>query len=427
MIHEKKQEILDRLYALHRFGIKPGLERTQALLAHVGNPERHLRCIHVAGTNGKGSVCSMLASVLYEQGYTVGLYTSPHIHNFNERIRINGEMISDELIVQYAEELFPHVDAIGATFFEVTTVMAFMHFARSGVNCAVIETGLGGRFDSTNVLTPLVSVISSIDLDHQEYLGDTLEAIAGEKAGIIKPGVPVIIGEPRKELRHVFLEQAEYVRAPIYFVDEYASCTKVRYEEDLSMTMTLQCSLGYLVDVNTAAAGEHQQRNVLMVVECLKLIEKEFPCRISAIKRGLMYVRKNTGLKGRIEKHLALPLILDVGHNPACLRQLVRTLALCGYAATRWNVVFGVMADKEYKQMLRILQPITQKLFACAPDNERALPAEQLHEAALSLGISSQCCDSVAHALRECLDAGEPTLVVGSFYVAEEVLGVFGE
>ncbi len=206
--YNKKEEILAHLFSLQRFGIKPGLERTQHLLNFLGNPQNSFPSVHIAGTNGKGSVCSMLASVFMEAGYKTALYTSPHLVRFNERIRVNIIEISDNDIIRLAEILMPEGEKIGATFFEITTAMAFRYFAEQKVNVAVIETGLGGRFDSTNVLKPLLSVITSLDIDHTEYLGKTIKDIAFEKAGIIKENTPVIVSRNSTEAISVIKEKS---------------------------------------------------------------------------------------------------------------------------------------------------------------------------------------------------------------------------
>ena len=212
---QSKKEVLDKLFSLHRFGIKPGLERTLSLLKFIGNPHLKLKFVHVAGTNGKGSVCSTIFSILFEAGYKVGLYTSPHIFDFSERIRINDICITEDEIIDFSNLIIPFALELGATFFEVTTVMAFYFFEKNNVDIAVIETGMGGSYDSTNVIYPLLSIITKIDMDHQEFLGDTIEKIAGEKAGIIKANTPVIIGNNTYQVQNILNSKANSENSPI--------------------------------------------------------------------------------------------------------------------------------------------------------------------------------------------------------------------
>jgi dihydrofolate synthase/folylpolyglutamate synthase len=414
--------ILQQLYARTTAGIKPGLERTFALLESVGNPHLHLPVIHVAGTNGKGSTCAALASVLQRAGYRTGLYTSPHIVRFNERLRIDGLAIGDADVARLASLLLEHGEAIGSTFFEITTVMALQWFAERRVDVAIIETGLGGRWDSTNVVTPLASVVTSIDMDHMEYLGNTLESIAAEKAGIIKPGVPAVIGEPREALRHVFAERAADVGAPCLFLDDVMWVELDRIHPDLSMTVSIMTDVG-LEYGTTDLCGIHQVRNVGCALATLRLLADTYHVSREHVALGLQTAAASTGLRGRTEVLDRNPfVVLDVAHNPAGMAALIRTLTVANLGNQPWHVVFGAFADKEVDAMLSLLAPITKVLYACAASNERAMPSADVANRARTVGIMALDAGSVQQALATARGTGNPVLVCGSFSVAEEVL-----
>lgn len=414
--------LLQRLYARTSAGIKPGLERTLALLEAVDNPHSRLPVIHVAGTNGKGSTCTALASILQRAGYRTGLYTSPHIVRFNERLRIDGLAISDADVARLASLLLEHGEAIGSTFFEITTVMALQWFAERRVDVAVIETGLGGRWDSTNVVTPLASVITSIDMDHMEYLGNTLESIAREKAGIIKPGVPAVIGEPREALRHVFLERAAQVGAPCQFLDDMMHVELDRIHPDLSMTLSIMSDDG-LEYGTTDLCGEHQVRNVGCALATLRLLADTYQVSREHVALGLQTAAASTGLRGRTEVLERNPLVvLDVAHNPAGMAALVRTITVAELASHPWQIVFGAFADKDVDAMLSMLAPIAHTLYACAAANERAMPSADVADRAHAAGIVAINAGSVSQALTMARNTGHPVLVCGSFSVAEEIL-----
>jgi dihydrofolate synthase / folylpolyglutamate synthase len=417
------QSLLDRLFSRTTAGIKPGLERTEYLLDVVGNPHHHLPAIHVAGTNGKGSTCSMMASIFRSAGYKTGLYTSPHVRRFNERMRIDGADIDDETLATLAAPLLEEAERIGGTFFEITTVMALQWFAYHRVDVAILETGLGGRLDSTNVVTPLVSIITSIDFDHMEYLGTTLPQIAGEKAGIIKHGVPAVVAEPRAELRGVFEQRAAGVGAPIHFVDDSIQVDVDTFHPDLSMTVSALFD-DRLEYYTTDLCGSHQARNMAAVLTALPLLSDTYQIAPVHIRDGLMHVRRNTGQGGRIQLlRNDPPLVIDVAHNPAGLAMLVTTLRQCGYSDRQWQVVFGAFADKDVPAMLKALQPAIGTLYACASASERAMPSADLVARAVEAGIPAVLDEGTpGAAVTEALSTGAPVLVCGSFSVIDEVL-----
>jgi dihydrofolate synthase/folylpolyglutamate synthase len=420
---DSMQDLLHYLFSLHRFGIKPGLERIQFLLSFLDNPETLYPCIHVAGTNGKGSVCSILASILQSAGYKTGLYTSPHIRLFNERIRINGECIPDEDIARLASKMMPEIEKEHTTFFEVTTAMAFAWFAEQNVDIAIIETGMGGRLDATNIIeSPLATIITSIDLDHTEYLGSDLLSIAGEKAGIMKKGSPVIIGESRIELQSFFKSFSIHKQASsCIIIDEESSVQSVRYNKDLSMNVDLSIRNQNYVEVISERAGLHQIRNIQTALLTLHEISALFPCDEHSIRKGLAFTSLISGVHGRIQLlQTNPPVIIDVGHNPACIKRLLETINICGYSHHTWQIVFGAMADKPIQEMLGLFAPYCDVLLACSPNIERAMPASQLALLSKDYIQDTEYFQSVAEAVYKGIDSKKPLLITGSFYLAEE-------
>ncbi len=417
------QDLLNYLFSLHRFGIKPGLDRIQFLLSFLENPESLYPCIHVAGTNGKGSVCSILASILQSAGYKTGLYTSPHIRLFNERIRINGECIPNEDIARLASKLMPEIEKEHTTFFEVTTAMAFAWFAEQNVDIAIIETGMGGRLDATNVIeSPLATIITSIDLDHTEYLGSDLLSIAGEKSGIMKKGSPIIIGESRIELLSFFKSFAIHKQASSCIViDEKSAVHSVLYNKDLSMNVDLSIGNQKYVEVKSERAGLHQIRNIQTALLALHEISELFPCDELSIRKGIEFTSLISGIHGRIQLlQTNPPVIIDVGHNPACIKRLLETIDMCGYSHNKWQIVFGAMSDKPIQEMLGLFAPYCDVLLACSPDIERAMPASQLALLSKDFIQDTEYFQSVADAVYKGIDSKKPLLITGSFYLAEE-------
>ncbi len=415
--------LLNQLFQRHRFGIRPGLERIEHLLRLLGNPHRRYPIVHVTGTNGKGSVCALVAAALHAQGYRVGLYTSPHLCRFNERIQIGGAPVDDSSLVELLPWLLSEADAVGATFFEVTTALAFALFARHAVDVAVVEVGMGGRYDATNVVEPLVAVITGVDYDHQDYLGRTLEDIAWQKVGIVKPGRPAVIGEVRPHVRELLCRWAQESGASTIIVPE-PNFQLIAATPELQQHIRLPNGSELVLPL----AGEHQQRNLAIALAVRELLADEFPISDEAFAEGVRNVRRWGALRARIEPiRLQPPVIVDVAHNPGGIAALLKALELHGYGAVHWNVVFGAMADKDVEGMLRLLASHVQELFACAPQTERALPAEQLCAIARTCGIAAEPVGSVADAVDRAWQKGEPCLIVGSFYVAGEALPVLEE
>ena len=425
----EKSDLLAKLFSFQRFGIKPGLERTEKLLKFLGNPQKFFPAVHVAGTNGKGSVCSILTSVLMEAGYKVGLYTSPHIVSFNERIRINGIEISHEELVDYTKILLPEAEEIGCTFFEINTALAFMHFASHRVDVAVIETGMGGRFDSTNVLSPLLSVITQIDLDHMGYLGDTLADIASEKAGIMKNDTVTVIAKQHPKLNQLFKELSIDANSKIIFADNLFFGKIKEFLPDITMKVEINGANNKKCFFNPGFAGKHQLNNLITALAALNYLKGNFKISQENTENGLKYIIKNTGLHARIELLRANPpVIIDVAHNPSAVKALLETLSDCGYGTIQWNIIFAAMADKEVRKILSILKNNCAKLIITTPKIDRAMSLKKLAEIAKRLEFKfiepfQEVSDAVLFALSENI----PTLCVGSFYLAGEALPVLKE
>jgi dihydrofolate synthase/folylpolyglutamate synthase len=414
------------LYSLQHRGMKLGLRNVRTLVRAAGNPELGFPSVHVAGTNGKGSTSSFLAACFTSAGYRTGLYTSPHLEKFNERIRIDGCMIPDADIVRLTEMLRPAIERTRATFFEATTVIAFRWFAEEGVDVAVIETGLGGRLDATNVLNPMISVITNVAMDHQEYLGDTISKIAREKGGIIKPRTPVATAAEDPDVLRVLRGIARKRRAKLYWARQAVRMDRKPALGRVAMTGTRLSLRG----VRPGLPGLHQLSNARLAVAVIDVLMRDarfsmlYPqLNASAVARGLARVRACTGLRGRLQR--AGPggrYLLDVAHNPDGIAALVRTLRQT--FRTPLTVVFGVMKDKDYRGMLEGLRPVTGRLVAVAPRNPRALPATRLRRVAERLKFRTVLGGSVASGMRK---AGKGlVLIVGSHYVVGEACTALG-
>lgn len=357
---------------------KEDLTNIKLLAAHLDNPQNELKCIHVAGTNGKGSTSHMLSSVLQEAGYKVGLYTSPHLKDFRERIKINGREISEEFVIEFIAKHKDFFEANDMSFFEMSVGLAFDYFAAEKVDIAIIEVGLGGRLDATNIITPLVSVITNIGLDHTQFLGNTLEAIAGEKAGIIKPNIPVVIGEYTDETKPVFLAKAEENNAPISFASDLIDQI-------------------YLSDL----IGDYQFHNKKTVQQTISILnnETDFKISIEQLKEGLLHVVKNTGLQGRWQQLGENPkIICDTAHNKHGLTVVMNQLKNEKYE--KLHIVLGVVNDKDLDSILPLF-PKEAIYYFCNPDSSRALPAETLQSEAKKHDLIGEKYDSVAIAFAE--------------------------
>jgi dihydrofolate synthase/folylpolyglutamate synthase len=418
------KETIQYLYGLQSHGIKLGLDNSRDLLERFGDPHRSFRSVHVAGTNGKGSTAAALASMLSWCGAKTGLFTSPHLVSFTERIRVDGAEITEKEVVSYADEIRTTASGMEPTFFEVVTVMGFLRFTRSGVQWAVVETGLGGRLDATNVLTPEVTIITPIDIDHQEFLGSSLPEVAAEKAGIIKPGVPLVAAPQKPGAMQVLREKAREAGAPLSIAGEdFGFAVKREGRGGVSFDYTSR-SLS-LEDVAFPLAGAHQALNAALAIRALELARGEEGAGERAIRGGLASLR----WPGRLELlKESPPIYIDGAHNPAAAHALARTLR-DGLLkdGKRLSLVMGVMSDKHVREILSPLLPLASSVIFAAPRYGRAAAPEALSREAASLGFASRTAPSVADALEVAIASGDAVLVTGSFYTIGEAKEALGE
>ena len=377
------------------------LSNTLKLSEHLNFPERHFKSVHVAGTNGKGSTSHMLASILQESGYKVGLYTSPHLKDFRERIKINGKVVSKQFVMGFIRRNKSFFDANSLSFFEMTVGMAFDYFSKQQVDIAVVEVGMGGRLDSTNIITPEVSVITNIGLDHTQFLGTTLGEIAFEKGGIIKPNVPVVIGETQKETESVFMELGTKNGSPIRFADQEINGI---YPSDLK--------------------GSYQEKNIKTVLQAIRnLQERGFKISEEHIKNGLLNVVKNTGLLGRWQQLRTHPkVICDTAHNKDGLKYVMKQILSEKYDTL--HIVFGVVNDKDLNSIVDLL-PKHANYYFCKPDIPRGLNAQELKVMLSNHGLYGKVYNSVNEAYKMALQKANPTDLVyvgGSTFVVAEIL-----
>ncbi len=407
---------------------KKDLTNTLALCEFLGNPHTKFKSVHVAGTNGKGSTSHMLAAIFQTAGYTTGLYTSPHLHDFRERIKVNGRMIDEDFVIRFVQRVKGMIEKIEPSFFEITVAMAFDYFAARKVDIAIIETGLGGRLDSTNVITPELSVITNISYDHVNMLGDTLGKIAYEKAGIIKYQVPAVIGEQHPETAPVFEQKAAEQEAPLYFADHKRFVAEWKFEkQELVAEVTSVASNDkqyYRLDLT----GIYQVKNLVTVLESIHILEQRgWNITETHIQKALQHVKKLTGLHGRWEKIRENPtVILDVGHNEEGIRQIVRQIEITDHEEL--HIVIGMVKDKDTAKIVSLLPPHANYYFTKA-DIPRALPEEQLAEQAYAAGLSGKPYPDVNTALQVAINrANEKDLIVvcGSVFVVGELRSEVG-
>lgn len=441
------QQTIDYLYSqlpmYSRIGAaayKEDLHNTIALCKAIDNPQTKFKSIHIAGTNGKGSTSHMLAAILQQAGYKTGLYTSPHLKDFRERIKINGEMISKDFVVDFVERIKTVSEEIEPSFFELTVAMAFDYFEKEKVDIAVIETGLGGRLDSTNIITPILSIITNIGYDHMDLLGNTLEKIAVEKAGIIKPGVPVVIGEYLPETKKIFVDKALECKAPIFFAQDGYAISNIKYTAELlscDVTGTGQnITEHFELDLN----GLYQAKNLCTVL-CAEGILMHYGCDITneAEKLALKNVKKLTGLSGRWDVISTNPtIILDVAHNEDGIKQLLHQLSVVnnplpvndnGSSVVRRpssvvHFVIGMVKDKDISKVLSLLPKDATYYFSNA-HIDRAMPHKDLQEKAKAFELHGESFDDVNEAIKAAklnASAGDIVIVCGSVFLVAEVL-----
>lgn len=402
---------------------KPGLDTSLRLDEHFGHPHRKFRSIHIAGTNGKGSCSHMLASILQASGYRTGLYTSPHLVDFRERIRINGEMIPQESVVDFITRFRTSAYDGKPSFFELTMMMAFDWFARCHVDVAVIEVGMGGRLDSTNIITPETSVITNISFDHTQFLGKTLPEIAAEKAGIIKSGIPVVVGEAEGEVKEVFLDHATKHGSSIHFAQENNGLKKITETPE-----------GFKCESNTEGSfecpltGDYQKKNIATVLTTVKIMrEVGFNISPDAVRTGIANVEHATGLRGRWQKLSDHPLaICDTGHNQAGLSYNLAKLKrlMDRHPEGKLRMVIGFVADKDIDSILHLF-PKNAEYYLTNADIPRALPVEELAQICAATGLHGRTYHSVAEAWKSALsEASDDDIIYvgGSTFVVADLL-----
>ena len=417
--YEKTLKYLyDSLPVFQRIGgaaYKANLDNTIALDNHLGNPHRAFDAVHIAGTNGKGSVSEMIYEVLRAAGYRTGLYTSPHLSDFRERIIVDGEMIPRECVVDFVEQNSHFIESLKPSFFEVTVAIAFDYFRRQNVDIAVIEVGMGGRLDSTNIITPRLSVITNIDYDHTQFLGDTLAKIATEKAGIIKPAIPVVIGESAPESAPVFILKAKEVHSPLTFADQRYVCADRRGNQFVINSLLD----GNVAELTLGMSGDYQRKNICTVLAALDILGEQMAISKDNVIEGL----SRACVRGRWQKIGDKPLIIcDTGHNKAGIKYVVEQIALQNF--DRLIMVVGMVADKDIDVVLAMLPKDAYYIFTRA-DIPRALDADELQDRAERFNLMGESVAGVEKALeraREIATENDMIFIGGSTFVVAELI-----
>lgn len=403
---------------------KKDLNNTLSLCAFIGNPQHQFKTIHVAGTNGKGSTSHMLAAIFQAAGYKTGLYTSPHLKDFRERIKVNGQVCSEEFVVSFTHHIEPKIQEISPSFFEITVAMAFDYFAKQQVDIAIIEVGLGGRLDSTNIIDPELSVITNIGFDHMNLLGQRLEEIAFEKAGIIKQGKPVVIGETIAETKPVFLAKADSCKAPIHFAKDHFQITDFETKSGHLLVTVNKLNNQEHHQFELDLPGYYQTKNLLTVLTAVEQLQIQgWKLDHSIVVHALKQVKKLTGLHGRWEVIADDPLtVLDVGHNEDGIKEIVKQIELTGKQSL--HIVIGMVKDKEIDKALQLLPKHASYYFTKAAI-PRALNQRLLQEQAASFGLVGNAYPTVMEAYNAAKNhAGKDDLILvcGSVFVVAELL-----
>ncbi|QEC52727.1 dihydrofolate synthase/folylpolyglutamate synthase [Anseongella ginsenosidimutans] len=425
------RETIDYLYSrlpvFHKIGLpayRPDLRNINTLCQRLENPQNRFRSVHIGGTNGKGSVSHMLAAILQTAGYKTGLYTSPHLVDFRERIRVNGCMIPEEDVVRFVAANRSGIEGISPSFFEVTVAMAFWYFALQEVDIAVVEVGMGGRLDSTNIITPELSVITNIGLDHVHVLGSTLDAIAGEKAGIIKFGVPVVIGEYQEETAPVFREKAAQMQAPVHFASLDWDVNSINREEGFLEIAVRSSTFGKTLDLQLDLTGGYQKKNIRTVLSAVEELKKRgFTVGDKIVRDAVRRVKALTGFAGRWQILSAAPLMVcDTGHNQDGIREVLQQISATPHE--KLHIVFGMVNDKDVEKILTIL-PQKACYYFCKAGVPRAMDENVLQEKAFAAGLRGEAFTSVKEAVeaaRQAASVLDMIFIGGSTFVVAEAI-----
>ncbi len=425
------QQTIDYLYAqlpmFSRIGsaaYKEDLHNTIALCASIGNPQAKFKNIHIAGTNGKGSTSHMLAAILQTAGYKTGLYTSPHIKDFRERIRVNGEKIKEEAVVDFVAKTKTISDQINPSFFELTVAMAFDYFAEEQVDIAVIETGLGGLLDSTNIINPILSIITNIGYDHQHILGNSLAEIATQKAGIIKENTPVVVGETLLETRQTFIDTAAKKNAELFIAEEKYITESVQFEKDILVCNVQEVMTCKTKSFSLGLTGLYQAKNICTVLEAIEQLRNlHLIIPQTAVDKGLLDVKQMTGLRGRWDILQYNPTtIADVAHNKDGITQVLNQLEV-SYPNAQYHFVLGFVKDKDVEQVLSLF-PTNASFYFTNAHIPRALPVDALAAIANTVGLVGESFDDVNDAITKAIQDASPEdviMICGSFFVIAEI------
>jgi dihydrofolate synthase/folylpolyglutamate synthase len=417
--------LFTRLPMFSRIGAaayKADLTNTLRLCEAAGNPQQQFKSVHIAGTNGKGSTSHMLAAILQSAGHKTGLYTSPHLKDFRERIKINGEMVSEDFVIDFTEQIKPVIEEIEPSFFEITVAMAFTWFAQQEVDIAVIEVGLGGRLDSTNIITPEISVLTNIGYDHINLLGNTLPAIAGEKAGIIKAGIPVVVGETLPETKPVFVQKSQLLNAPITFANETRWIADWRQEKQHLVVTVADKHTDERTEYALQLTGLYQTKNLLTVLQAIQILKKDWNVETRHVHKGLEHVKQLTGLHGRWDVIREHPYtVLDVGHNEDGIKQITEQLEHCNFQ--KLHIIIGMVKDKDILKILSLLPKYAHYYFTKA-NIPRALPEDKLAEQAAIIHLNGHYYSTPNQALQQAINvahAEDMILVCGSVFIVGEI------
>ncbi|MBW4775997.1 bifunctional folylpolyglutamate synthase/dihydrofolate synthase [Prevotella histicola] len=399
---------------------KEGLENTLTLDEHFNHPHTHFLSIHIAGTNGKGSCSHSLAAILQAEGYKVGLYTSPHLVDFRERIKVNGKMIPEQYVIDFVRNERSFFEPLHPSFFELTTALAFKYFAEQKVDIAIIEVGLGGRLDCTNIITPILSIITNISFDHTQFLGNSLAEIAGEKAGIIKQGVPTIIGEAVPETRVVFQSKAQKMDSVITFAEDIPALLS----SHILPNGGIKYQTRFFGDIEGELGGTYQEKNTNTVLTAaMYLYNKGIIKDVTSISLGLSKVCETTGLMGRWQKLKEHPLVIcDTGHNAGGWKYLSQQIKQ--QPCKHRRIIFGMVDDKDLHTVIRML-PKEATFYWTQPSTKRAFPVKKIAEEAKEYGLDGNCYETVKDAYMTALkDAGEEDFIFvgGSSYIVADLL-----